>query len=180
MNRIDISKISIENKNFWNAFFSVSYPNGYDEEQDLSVSDITSEFVDMDWWDDFTGYDEVVFEENDGYLDEPVTIVTNMDSSREITVVFHPGDILYFVNGENVGSTGPHWKLQIFSFDEVEQVLANENGEILFWLLLPLAKIAVNDVEEVVRKLEKMLESLFETAVCKDIARCLVNQLVEA
>ena len=64
-------------------------------------------------------------------------------------------------------------------YDEVEQVLANENGEILFWLLLPLAKIAVNDVEDVVRKLKKMLESLFGTAVCKDLARCLVNQLVE-
>ncbi len=179
MSKIDIKEIGIENKEFWSSFFAVSYPNGYDEDMDLSVEEIVSQFADMEWWDDFTGYDEEVFEENDGYLEEPMSVEAILDGNRTLKVEFHPGDILYYINGENVGSTGPHWKLQIFDFTEIVQLLTKENGEIAFLLLLPLARILANDVSEAEKRIEVMLEKLFDTSVCEDIVRCLVNQLIE-
>ena len=147
--------------------------------EDLSVEEIVSQFADMEWWDDFTGYDEEVFEENDGYLEEPMSVEVILDGNRTLKVEFHPGDILYYINGESVGSTGPHWKLQVFDFAEIAQFLTKENGEIVFGLLLPLARISANDVSEAEKRIEVMLEKMFDISVCEDIVRCLVNQLIE-
>ena len=67
MNKVNLKELNLDNKAFWYTFFALSYPNGYEEELDLSVEDIVGELGDMDWWDNFTGYDEETFEENDGY-----------------------------------------------------------------------------------------------------------------
>lgn len=178
MNRVDLKAIKPENKKFWNAFFALSYPNGYDEETDLSVEDIAGELTDWDWWDEFCGYYEGVLEECDGYLEEPAYIEVEMDQDKLLRIEFHPGDILYYVNGEVVGSTGPHWKLQVFSFEMLEQMLGMENGEILFWLLLPLAGITQKSIDEATEKLRVKLADFFDTDICEDMAGCLINQLI--
>lgn len=177
-NKVDIHELNISNKEFWFSFLAVSYPNGYDEETDMSVDDLVGEYADVQWWDEFTGYDEELFEIMDGYSETPTTVEVRLDDNRNLTVEFHPGDILYFINGEQIGSTGPHWKLQVFGFNEIENLLTQENGVILFWLLLPLAKVD-KDVEMVERKLSEMLETFFESSDCNEIAKCVVKQLME-
>lgn len=42
----------IDHTHFWNIFFAVSYPNGYDDNTELSVSDILEHICtdeDMAW-----------------------------------------------------------------------------------------------------------------------------------
>ena len=63
------------------------------------------------WWETFTGYYESVLDESDGYLEEPVTLNEALSQDKILKIEFHPGDILYFINDEEIGSTGPHWKL---------------------------------------------------------------------
>ncbi|MDE7204788.1 MAG: immunity protein 19 [Lachnospiraceae bacterium] len=56
-----------------------------------------------------------------------------------LKIEFHPGDILYFINDEQIGSTGPHYELQTIPYEKVEQLLSLKKGRQLFLLLLPLA-----------------------------------------
>ena len=47
MGKIDIKEIGVENKEFWNSFFAVSYPNGYDEDMDLSVEEFVTNMAEQ-------------------------------------------------------------------------------------------------------------------------------------
>lgn len=170
--------LTIENKKFWYSFFSVSYPNGYDKELDMSVVDITGQLADLSWWDSFTGYYDGVFEENDGYREEPTSVEANIESSRKLLVEFHPGDILYYINNELLGCTGPSWKLQVIPYKEVESLWEREDGEVLFWLLLPLTRLDKEDLWETTEKISKKLSILFPEDICKNLARCIINQLI--
>lgn len=163
---------------FWYTFFASSYPNGYDEELDMSVEEIVGELADSDWWDEFTGYYEGVFEECDGYLDEPRTMEFELAVDQKLTIEFHPGDIVYYVNGEVLGCTGPHWKLQVIPFAELQKLEEVSGGNELFWLLLPLAKVAADEEQEVGMVLEQKLQELFPAEVCEKLAVCVMRQLV--
>lgn len=164
---------------FWPAFFAGSYPNGYDEELDMSVEEIVSELADPDWWDEFTGYYDGVFEECDGYLDEPRTMEFEPVADQKLTIEFHPGDIVYYVNGEVLGSTGPHWKLQVIPFEELQKLEEVSGGNELFWLLLPLARVAADEEQEVRMVLVQKLQELFPAEVCEKLAVCVMRQLEE-
>ena len=86
-------------------------------EKDVSVSDFMKEICTEEsrrWWDAFTGYYDGILEESDGYLDEPTTLETSLSQERMLKIQFHPGNTLYYINGEKIGSTGPHWELQTF------------------------------------------------------------------
>ena len=163
---------------FWYGFFASSYPNGYDEELDMSVEEIVGELADPDWWDEFTGYYDGVFEECDGYLEEPHTIKFELAADQKLTIEFHPGDIVYHINGEVIGSTGPHWKLQVLEYADLKRLEGLECGNELFWLLLPLVK-AANDEEQAVRiMLMQKLQELFPADICEKLAVCIIKQLV--
>lgn len=163
---------------FWYGFWAGSYPNGYDEELDMSVEEIVGELADPDWWDEFTGYYDGVFEECDGYLDEPRTMEFELAADQKLTIEFHPGDIVYYINGEVLGSIGPHWKLQVVKYTDLEKVEGLECGNELFWLLLPLAKVAADEEQEVRMVLARKLQELFPTDVCEKLAECVMRQLV--
>ena len=69
----------IDNLHFWVNYFGCSYPNAYDEEEDVSVSDLMQE-INMEghsteesrsWWDEFTGYYDCVLDDSYVYVDEP-------------------------------------------------------------------------------------------------------------
>lgn len=57
MNKIRME--DIDNLHFWVNYFGCSYPNAYDEEEDVSVSDLMQEICTEEsrrWWDALTGY----------------------------------------------------------------------------------------------------------------------------
>lgn len=97
------------------------------------------------WWERFTGYYDGVLDESDGYLENPTTLEVPLAKDRVLKIEFHPGDILYFINDKLIGSTGSHWKLQTVPYEEMKRLLALENGQQLFLLLLPLAVIKQED-----------------------------------
>ena len=54
-----VSMKDIDNLYFWVNYFGCSYPNAYDEEEEVSASDIMQEMLTEEggrWWEQFTGY----------------------------------------------------------------------------------------------------------------------------
>lgn len=181
MKKINFNDIDITNKYFWANFFCMSYPNAFDEESGVSLADIIEEagLSNISWWNNFTGHYDGVFEENDGYLDEPTTIETAFKPEQILKIEFHPGDILYFINHQQIGSTGPHWNLQVLPFIEAEQLLEHKNGEILFFLLLPLTYIETEDQKRVKDMLQRELAKLFPIELCGKMTVCILYQILK-
>ncbi len=163
---------------FWINYFGCCYPNAYDAEEEISASDLMMElFTDKvgNWWNAFTGYDDDILDENDGYLEEPATLITTLPQGKTLKIEFHPGDILYFINDEQIGSTGPHWKLQTMPFRDIEQLLSLEKGRQLFLLLLPLAVLDnEKDHESVRKKIAQQMHNYFPEHLCESVSRCIV------
>ena len=96
--------------------------------------------IDINIVHDFTGFYEGVFDINDGYIDVPKTVKIFLDNDNEFYVEFHPGDTLFFLNNEIIGSTGPHYqirKIPFLSFLNYSKRLSNVEK----LLLLPMADI---------------------------------------
>ena len=102
-----------------------------------------------------------------------------MGANNDLRIEFHPGDILYFINGEEIGNTGLHWKLNVLPFDKIKSVLETEKGEILFWLLLPLAKIEEEEVENTCHFLTTKIKEIFEEEMGEMIVRLIIYQFLE-
>ncbi|MDE7431858.1 MAG: immunity protein 19 [Lachnospiraceae bacterium] len=170
----------IDNHNFWINYFGSCYPNGYDVEEDVSASELMQELYTDEvgnWWEKFTGYYEGVLDESDGYVDDPTTLEEVLLQDKILKIEFHPGDILYFINDEQIGSTGPHWELQTIPYKEVEQLLAKKNGRQLFLLLLPLAYIEEEEVPSVREKIAEQMRNYFSESLCESVSGCIVAGL---
>lgn len=172
---------------FWINYFGCCYPNAYDAEEEISASDLMMElFTDKvgNWWNAFTGYDDDILDENDGYLEEPATLITTLPQGKTLKIEFHPGDILYFINDEQIGSTGPHWKLQTMPFRDIEQLLSLEKGRQLFLLLLPLAYIdskeneGKNEIQPIRKKISQQMQNYFPEDLCENVSKCIVAGLI--
>ena len=83
-----MKKICVEDidcLNFWINYFGCCYPNGYDESNDISVSELMEELYTEEvgnWWEQFTGYYEGVLDESDGYLDNPTTLEEELSPNK--------------------------------------------------------------------------------------------------
>ena len=175
-----ISVEDIDNLNFWINYFGCCYPNGYDEEEDVSASELMQELYTEEigsWWENFTGYYEGVLDENDGYLDDPTTLEETLAQDKSLKIEFHPGDILYFINDEQIGCTGPHWELQTIPYEEVEQLLSLKNGRQLFLLLLPLAFIVQEEVQPARERIAEQMKSYFPESLCESVSGCIAAGL---
>lgn len=170
----------IDNLNFWINYFGCSYPNSYDEEKDVSVSDLMLELFTQEignWWNEFTGYYPGVLDESDGYIVNPTTLEIPFAKNKMLKIEFHPGDTIYFINGNKIGSIGPHWKLQVIPFKDIEQVLLMENGRQLFLLLLPLVSLAPEDTQTVQGKIKTQLLYYFSEQLSQNLSSCIVSGL---
>lgn len=181
--QIDIKELDFDKQNFWISFFSASYPNGVDEETDFTLYDILDEadLVNkevMDWWEEFTGYYEGVLDETDGYLEEPTTLEVSVNETETLKVEFHPGDIIYYMNDKEIGSTGPHFELQTMAYKKIEQISTGEYGKELYFLLLPIAKLEKEEVFLAEDKIRELLPCIFSADICEDITRCMISGLI--
>lgn len=104
----------INNKSFWSYFLSVNFPNAYDETTDTDISELLDEY-DNKWIHEFTQYSEEIFDENDGYVDNPNTIELNLNG-HDFMIEFHPGDTVYFIDGQQTGCTGAHFIIKKIDF----------------------------------------------------------------
>ena len=176
-----VSIKDIDNLEFWIGYIGGSYPNSCDEE-DVSVWDQMQEWYTEEvdsWWERFTGYYEGVLMESDGYLDEPTTLVMPLGQEKTLKIEFHPGDTLYFINDEEIGSTGPHWTLQVIPYQKVEQLLTLEYGRQLFLLVLPLAVIKDGEKASACEAIRAQISAYFSKDRCERIAKCIISGLAE-
>lgn len=179
-----MKKICIEDVdclNFWIHYFGCCYPNGYDESKDISVSELMEELYTEEagnWWKQFTGYYEGVLDESDGYLEHPTTLEA-MLPDKILKIEFHPGDILYFINDEQVGSTGPHWEVQTIPYKDVEQLLSLKNGRQLFLLLLPLTFTGEEEIQSVRKKVAEQMRNYFSENFSERVSGCIAAGMVQ-
>lgn len=187
MNKVNLEHIDC--LHFWINYFGSCYPNSYDEEEDICASDLMQELYTEEaesWWDTFTGYYDGVLDESDGYLDEPTTLETVLPEGKTLKIEFHPGDTLYFINDKQVGSTGPHWKLQTIPYRDVEHLLSLENGRQLYLLLLPLAFIDSGEnaiasmIESIRKEIAQQMQHYFPEDLCEGMSKCIVAGLAAA
>lgn len=71
---ISLHEIDFSNRNFWVGYMAASFPTAWEEETDMSLTELMIEngMCDTGWWDNFTKYYDGVLEESDGYVDERV------------------------------------------------------------------------------------------------------------
>lgn len=171
----------IDHLNFWINYIGCCYPNGYDESNDISVSELMRKLYTAEagsWWEQFTGYHEDVFADCDGYLDDPTTLEEELLTDKILIIEFHPGDILYFINDEQIGSTGPHWELQTIPYKKIDQLLSLKRGRQLFLLLLPLAFIEGDEISSARENISKQLKNYFSADICESVSECIAAGLI--
>lgn len=136
-------------KDFWIYFLMSNFPESLDIESDETICDIISEKYNISskWIDSFTGYYEGVFEEKDGYIDNPNTIKIQLDELNYWYIEMHPSDTIYFLNNIEIGCTGAEYFIRNIYWDDLKKYIHNlTNKEKI--LLLPMVIINKKQREE--------------------------------
>lgn len=145
---IEFSEIQ-NKKDFWIYFLMSNFPESLDIESDETICDIISEKYNISskWIDSFTGYYEGVFEEKDGYIDNPNTIKIQLDELNYWYIEMHPSDTIYFLNNIEIGCTGAEYFIRNIYWDDLKKYIHNlTNKEKI--LLLPMVIINKKQREE--------------------------------
>lgn len=124
-------------KDFFVWFIMNCFPEGLDEENDMSIYDVIGEnyFFDIDWFNGFTNYYEGVFEENDGYIDNPNSILIKLNNHNELVIEFHPGDIVFYINNEKIGCTGSDYIIRVIGMNKYMELTKDLTYESKLFLL---------------------------------------------
>jgi len=146
-NLIDVEK-TMAISDFWIFFFATNFPNALDCKTDRTLTEMIEEkySVSRDWVNTFTQYDKNMLIINDGYLENPNTFKIQLFSSNVLTIEFHSGDTIYFINDEKLGCTGPHFFIQKISFLHYCELVSLDRWENKV-LLLPMVRISRNEKE---------------------------------
>ena len=148
----------LSNTSFINWFLMSNFPAGIDVDEDVSLSELLSDSpIDKEFINQLTQYYDGVFDEYDGYVENPNAI--RLDLNGNVYVVeFHPGDTVYCLNNEQLGCTGPEYfikKLSLSRFKDFGSCLSSE--EKLF--LLPMLKASVEEKEEVFQLINEIMQN---------------------
>ena len=87
-----------------------NFPSGVTSNDDALIEIMSEKYedlIDHSFIDDLTGYYDGVFDESDGYIDNPNTIKMILSTGNELFIEFHPGDTIYYFGQEELGCTGP-------------------------------------------------------------------------
>lgn len=150
----------INNNSFWIYFLSVNFPNAYDEITDTDISELLDEYdYDSKWIDEFTQYSEEIFYENDGYVDNPNTIDLNLNG-HDFRIEFHPGDTVYFLDGQEIGCTGGHFILKKIDFRFFSEITDGIEDIRIFLLVMPMVYVKNTDIPCARNIIKSALETL--------------------
>ncbi|MDE5620756.1 MAG: hypothetical protein K2I80_09640 [Ruminococcus sp.] len=75
--------------------------------------------------------------ENDGYVDNLNYIILTLNY-HEFKIEFHAGDTLYFLDGIQIGCTGPHFILGTLSFQDFTELQKNVEDVRIYLLVIPI------------------------------------------
>ncbi|MDE6426840.1 MAG: immunity protein 19 [Ruminococcus sp.] len=150
----------INNNSFWIYFLSVNFPNAYDEITDTDISGVMDEYnYDKKWIDEFTQYSEEIFDESDGYVDNPNTIDLNLNG-HDFRIEFHPGDTIYFLDGQEIGCTGGHFIIGKIDFQFFSELTAGIEDIRIFLLIMPMVSLKNADIPRAKNIVKSALETL--------------------
>ena len=150
----------INNNSFWIYFLSVNFPYAYDEITDTDISGLLDEYdYDSKWIDGLTQYSEEIFDENDGYVDNPNTIDLNLNG-YDFMIEFHPGDTVYFLDGQEIGSTGGHFILKKIDFQFFSELIRESEDSRIFLLVMPMVSLKNTDIPLARHIIKSALETL--------------------
>lgn len=143
----------MNNKSFWTYFLGTNFPNAFDEDSDTDLSDFIYENYgyDDDWINEFTQYSEEVFDENDGYVENPNFIEIPL-KNHVFRIDFHAGDTVYFMDGEEIGCTGPHFILRKISVQDFYSLIDGVEDTRIPLLILPMLALE-NSEQDIIRKI---------------------------
>lgn len=144
---VDYEEIK-NNSSFWVMFLASNFPESLDDKTDKTLSEIMSDnySVNREWVDNFTGYYEEVFTENDGYIEDPNTLIIKLSTSNSLFIEFHPGDTIYFIDDNEIGCTGPEYVIRKINWTEFCKYTETlSSGEKI--LLLPMLAFDNEDQE---------------------------------
>ncbi len=179
---VSLEDLGFQNKSFWSGFIVSSFPTSLDGETDMGLSELMeeNELVDMDidWWNDFTKYYDGVFEETDGYIDDPEILICKLTDKQTLKIEFHPGDIVYYVNDKQIACTGGEYMIQIFPFTDLLKYIEHQEDNRIFLLLLPLVIIGREEVSCATEIISRALEEIFDKSSCNRLAKCIVHGLI--
>jgi len=165
----------------WTFFFAKSYPNGYNENQDIELSEfIRSKYnLSLSWVDEFTKYYDAVLDEEDGYVENPRKLSVSLKNGNLLEIEFHPGDTVFYLNKENIGCTGPHYYIHKISLAKLKElVLDTDLTEEKFFLLLPMVFVDGNEIEEMISIISQYLVKLpFKAEDHEIITKCIINDI---
>lgn len=171
----------LHNKCFGVWFLMNNFPEGIDILNDCSIAEIIAENckIDKTWIDDLTGYYERVFDENDGYVENPKTIKLRLSTGALLFVEFHPGDTLYYIDRDVVGCTGPDYSIRKILFSQFAEYTKDMNDKEKIFLL-PMLKV-YNNEKELAINLIKTILSNYELQKCKltELCECVLENCIE-
>lgn len=152
----------LKNSNdFWQFFIRTNFPTTLNEADETiwDVMDKNGYCFNSKWVNEFTKKYDGVFEINDGYLDNPTAIQIDMNNNTILTIEFHPGDNIYFINECEIGSTGPSYSLKKISWNEYCEYTRNLDYKNSF-LLLPMVYIKDTETTALRAHIVKIFETL--------------------
>lgn len=178
---LTLKDLEFSNRQFWTGFFAASFPTALDEKTDMSLTEIIEEksLADISWWNTFTKYYDGVYEESDGYVDNPETLVCELTAAYTLKIEFHPGDTVYYVNNKQIACTGAEYNIGIFSFSDLLEYTKENNDTRIFLLLLPLTVISDQDADNAAKVISNALKEVFNKRLCKRFANSIVYGLTE-
>lgn len=173
MSKIDI-KLFKNSKNLLLWFITVNFPEGYDEERDISFIEFMEENYefDEDEINMVTQFFDGVFDENDGYVYDPNFIEISLYNGKQFSVVFHPGDIEYYIDDKMIGCTGSHYTIRKIPYEEYKSMVSGLSSfEKLF--VLPMLCVTDEHVDIIEKEIELILSTVniedFNNTICSFI-----------
>ncbi len=160
MKKIDIQLF--ENSiNLITWFITVNFPEGYDEEEDISCIEYMEENFELDDSEinELTQYYDGVFDDNDGYVDHPNYIEIQLSDKTLYRVAFHPGDVEYYVGDDKIGCTGPHYETHSIAYSDY-LALSKGLSELEKLFLLPMLSVSDEDTDEFQKEIQHIFSSI--------------------
>lgn len=159
-------------------FIMCNFPEGLTSDED-ALSEFMferyEEIIDESWIDEITGYYDSVFDESDGYIDDPNTIKLTLSTGDEFFIELHPGDFIYYMGDTELGCTGPEYSIQKIDLESFLNYTNNlSDSEKL--LVLPMVKIESdeqNKFSDIVKNI--LLDVKYVDSDIEDICTCIVD-----
>jgi hypothetical protein len=111
------------------------------------------------WRREFTGWYPGIFEESDGYSEDPAIVRVALANSAELRIEFHPGDEYWRLRGADavevtLANIGPHWALPGLRWQEATAFA--DATPLASWvptlLLLPIIWLTAGDDVQAARR----------------------------